>query len=1453
MSEASRTDASDLARQALVQIRDLRARLAEAEAARSEPIAIVGTGMRLPGGIRNLDSLSIALAGGLDAITDIPADRWDSTALFDPNPDAPGRMITRRGAFIDEIDRFDAEFFGISPHEAARMDPQQRMLLEVGWEAIEDAAIATAALDGRSVGVFLGISNGDYGRAMLAHPEQLDIYASTGNAYSVAAGRLAYFLGLKGPSIAIDTACSSSLVALHLACQSLRQRECELALAGGVNLILTPEMNIIFSHGRMMAADGRCKTFDASADGYVRGEGCGLLVLRRLSDAVASRARILGIVRGSAVNQDGRSGGLTAPSGPAQVAVINAALRSGGVAAKDVSYVEAHGTGTPLGDPIEIGAIAQTLCADRAEPLLVGSIKTNVGHLEAAAGVAGVFKVLAAMGARRIPPNLHFYEGNPHIDWSQPIVVPTVPTVWEPASGRRLAGVSSFGFAGCNAHVVIEEPPLAGEPVTALARSADLICLSARDPSALGDLAENMLDRLSAASAIDLANISFTAHVGRSAFGYRLAVRGAGAPDIHDKVKSFLDGRSKEGVVTGRAGANQPKVAFLFPGQGAQHAGMGRELYETCAVFRETLDECGRILSPLMGLDFVSAALSVGTDIDDVRVAQPATFAIQWALAKMWRAWGIEPALVVGHSLGEYSAACVAGIIPVEQALTLVAERSRLTAALALPGAMGAIFAPPDEVAPSIAASSGLVSIAAYNGPDHVVISGERKAVTGILADFEARGRRVRPLRVDHAAHSAQIEPVLPRYRTRLESMTFASGVIPFVSSVTGSIAAGGSIDAQYWCDHMRQPVRFAEGARIAAAQGITHWIEIGPHPVLLPMVQNCVGGDETKLLPSMRRDRSAWSVVSDSVAQLYVDGSEISWETFHEGQDGQRVPLPTYPFRRRRHWADALSRPASRTDFADEWRELCTAMDRQAGQGPLDLNLASYPAKWDLLARLTRAHAVRTLRECGIFASTHESRTVDEVLAVGGISPIYGRLVARWLRALVHDGVLVRRGDVFMATAPLPEPDLAALWQEASMLFADNRPLLNYVAQCGDLLGRVLRGKESPLETLFPQGSVEIAQALYEQSATMRYVNALAATAMQTVSRTAPAGTLRVMEVGAGTGSTTTSLLDVLGPAAHYAFTDISTAFLDRARERFGGRRRMAFALFDLDKEPATQGCEPASVDVIVAANALHASTDLRTALRHLHGLLAPGGCLVLIESTIHFEWFDMSTGLIGGWQNFADDLRVDHPLLGVAAWQSALAAAGFAQSRAWPQAGTPAEVLGQHVIVARVAGERAAGRTAHDDIQPMALPSFAPAETSSDMLDRLQETYPAERRELLREFVRNSVMRVLGSPSDAPPDRHARLMDLGLDSLMAVQLRGLLARGMGAGINLPASIVFDHPTIESIVEFLLAHVVAAETIPSAAPPQEEAVSVLTPRSKRPVPTDAEIEAILMERLPHG
>ena len=654
-------------KRSLLALKQMQAKLEALERARHEPIAIIGMGCRFPGA-DSPEAFWQLLHQGVDAIAPVPPDRWDADAYYDPNPDSPGKICTRDGGFVPHLQEFDAQFFRISPREACSLDPQQRLLLEVSWEAVENAGLAAQTLAGSQTGVFIGICGTDYWQRLLQRQAtEIDAYLTTGNTHSVASGRLSYLFGLNGPSLSIDTACSSSLVAVHLACQSLRQQECHLALAGGVNRILTPEVSINFSKARMLSPDGCCKSFDGGANGFVRAEGCGVVVLKRLSDAVAAGDRILALIRGSAVNQDGRRSGLTAPNGPSQQAVIRQALENSRLEAAQVSFVETHGTGTSLGDPIEVGALSAVF-KFRDQPLLIGSVKTNIGHTEAAAGIASLIKVVLALNHQEIPPNLHFEKPNPQINWNVPIKVPTVPVPWHNAE-PRIAGVSAFGFSGTNAHLVIESAPeIHSESFTE--RPVHLLTLSARSEQALGELVQRYEKFLRDNSHVSLADLCFTVNTGRSHFNHRLAIVASSIAELREKLARLTAGEAV-GVFQGRVQNTSSQAAFLFAGEESPIA-IGKELYDTQPAFRATMDRCAAILEPHLDLPLLEILYADREKIiNQTGYTQPALFTVQYALAQLWMSWGVTPSVVMGHGIGELVAACVAGVLSLEDALKL--------------------------------------------------------------------------------------------------------------------------------------------------------------------------------------------------------------------------------------------------------------------------------------------------------------------------------------------------------------------------------------------------------------------------------------------------------------------------------------------------------------------------------------------------------------------------------------------------------------------------------------------------------------------------------------------------------------------------------------------------------------------------------------------------------------
>ena len=893
---------------------ELQARLEALEGQKSAPIAITGMACRFPGGADSPQAFWSLLSQGVDAIIETPVFKWENAAYFDPDPDAPGKVSTRWGGFLEGLDLFDPEFFGISPREANSLDPQQRLLLEVTWEALENAGRTAKEVMGSLTGVFVGISGSDFYQLMVeAGQAGIDAYLASGSAHSIASGRLSYFLGTQGPSISIDTACSSSLVAIHLAIQSLRNGDCDLALAGGVNVILTPEATISLSRSKMMAPDGRCKTFNARADGFVRGEGCGMLVLKPLSKALSDHDRVLAVIRGSAVNQDGRSNGLTAPNGPSQEAVLRSALANAGVESGEVSYIETHGTGTALGDPIEVQALGSVYCQDRTAALMLGSVKTNLGHLESAAGVAGVIKTVLALQHQEIPPHLNLQQRSPYIPWDEfpSIQIPTEPTTWNSAGDKLLAGVSSFGFSGTNVHVILEEAPT-GDPVqSGVERPLHLFTLSARNPAALQELAGRYEQQLINTDQ-NTADICFTANAGRYHFAHRLAMVVESARAIQENLASFISGQAPASVLTGQmTSTRQPRVAFLFTGQGAQFAGMGRKLYETQPMFGKALDKCERLLRPFLErplLEVLFAQTSASELIHTTAYTQPALFALEYALAELWQSWGIKPMAVLGHSVGEYVAACVAGVFSLEEGLKLIAERGRLMGALPPGGKMAAIFAPQDQVQAALSPYQDRVSVAAYNGIQHIVISGEGQAVTLVVEAMSKLGIQARYLNVSHAFHSPLMDSILDEFEMSARGVAFSEPRIDFLSNVTGTFSTSGQVARPaYWREHIRKPVRFIDSIAALYEKGYRHFIEIGPNPVLLGMARRSLSEDAGTWLPSLRQGRSDWLQLLESLATLYVGGVDVDWGGFDRDYAAQgqrrRISLPTYPFQRERYW----------------------------------------------------------------------------------------------------------------------------------------------------------------------------------------------------------------------------------------------------------------------------------------------------------------------------------------------------------------------------------------------------------------------------------------------------------------------------------------------------------------------------------------------------------------------
>jgi acyl transferase domain-containing protein/acyl carrier protein len=1509
-----------------------------------EPIAITGMSCRFPGG-SDIDAYWRLLESGGDAITEVPADRFDLQSYYDPDPDAPGKIYVRKGGFIANAFDFDPGFFGISPREALSMDPQQRLLLELAWEALEDAGEATEALAGSSAGVFVGHSTNDYVRRSFGR--EIDAYSGTGSATSIASGRISYVLGLTGPNLSADTACSSSLVALHLACQSLRGRECHLALAAGVNLILAPEPTIYFCKMRALAPDGRCKTFDALANGYARGEGCGALVLKRLSDALAAGDRIHAVIRGTATNHDGRSTGLTVPNRFAQEALLRAALDAAGVSPEEIDYIETHGTGTPLGDPIEIQAIA-TVHARRQRPLVIGSVKTNIGHLEAAAGIAGVIKTVLSMQRERIPPHLNFYQPNPHIPWqSAPLVVPTELLPWPAHPAKpRLAGISSFGFSGTNAHVIIEQapPPPLRRPQPD--RPLHLLCLSAKDEGALQDAALAATKRLAApASDQPFADICYSSNSGRSHFAARLSVVAADAVEARTALQQHLNGAPDSAVHRSQAAVSGgPKIAFLFTGQGSQYVQMGVELYETIPLFREVINQCNRIignaLTPSL-LDTLYPSNGGVSPIDETAFAQPALFALEYALASVWRSWGVEPVFCLGHSIGELVAACVAGVFSLDDGLRLAEVRGRLMQSLPRDGMMASVRADADTVREILNGVGAEISIAAINGPTSTVISGRSADLELGLEAIAKSGKQYQSLAVSHAFHSALMDPVLDRLEEVARGVRYSPPTLGLVSTLTGRVATDAEFqDPGYWRRQARESVRFADAVRVLDERGYNLYLEIGPHPVLTGLARSCVADGNQVWSASLRRGTGSWRQMLQAVGEVYASGVAVDWRSFDKGYQRCRVKWPTYPFQRSRYVIEGadpvgvsvapsptpratVQRGAADLVYELQWdkKPCATAADPPSGRWLLFADCDGLAARVsrDLEARGSRCVLVAPGTEMTSSADGHwtiRPGVKDDyeklLAAVEAVEPCVGIVHAWscdvrepcWIDRERNAGVSHGTGSVLYlvqviaARHPHNPPPLwlvtrgvhrildqdtvdgltqAPVWGLARSIAIEHPPLkctrvdlestvdsADWISPATQTVLSVLGARDNEDQVCFRSGQryvarlrrtmVANASLAIRDSGTYLITGGLGGLGLVIAGWLAGRGARHLVLVGrnepAASAQETIAQLRGRGVTVHVLQADVA----DRSQVR---------AVFRQIAETM-----PALKGVVHAAGVLDDGAVLRQEWSHFEQVMRPK-----LEGTwnLHQESLDLSLeffvlfssiGSVMGAPRQANYCAANTFLDAMAHYRRARGLAALAVNWGpWSDVGMASrqhaavlrtwETLGIELLphteslealeklLAGAAAQRAVIKADWSKLialfpqglEPPVLRELVKGERGSRpasqawsvVLQRLPSASAADASRTVQRFVAGLVAEVLGRSDADAIDPDKGFFDLGMDSMMTVDLMARLRANLGDAHLLPASFAFDHPTVAHVARYLMSAV-----SPTTAP------SVTTKRGRR-------------------
>lgn len=1279
-------------------------------------IAIIGISGRFPGA-KNVDEFWQNLQNGVESISfftneELLAYGLDAATLNNPK-------FVKARAVLEDVELFDASFFGLNPREAEITDPQHRLFLECAYIALEDAGYNSENYQG-SIGVYAGASLSRY---LLNIYLNEDIIGSIDNHQLAIAGdkdylttRVSYKLNLEGPSFTVQTACSTSLVAVHLATQSLLNGECDLALAGGVSINSSRKTGYLYKEGGIGSPDGHCRAFDAQAQGTVGGEGVGIVVLKRLEDALADGDTIHAVIKGSAINNDGSfKVSYTAPRIDGQAKVIRTVQVIAEVEPETITYIEAHGTGTSLGDPIEIAALTQAFRASTEKKgfCAIGSVKTNIGHLDAAAGVTGLIKTVLALKHKQIPPSLHFQEPSPQIDFANsPFFVNTKLTEWTTNGIPRRAGVSSFGIGGTNAHVILEEAPLEeqrGRGAEGQGRKYHLLVLSAKTESALETATTNLANHLKQHPHLNLADVAYTLGIGRRAFEHHRMVV---CQDTNDALKVLSSLDSQRVFTQYQQPANCP-VVFMFSGQGTQYVNMGRELYESEPTFTLAVDRSCEYLKPHLGLDLrhilypnEAETAKVTEQLKQTSIAQPALFVIEYALAQLWMAWGVHPEAMIGHSIGEYVAATLAGVFSLEDALMLVAIRGRLMQQLPS-GEMLSVQLPEQEIQPLL---NSELSLAASNGPSYCVVSGATEAIAQLQQQLEAKGVGCRKLHTSHAFHSQMMEPILQPFTEQLQKLQLHPATIPFVSNVSGTwITVAEATDPKYWVKHLRQTVRFSEGITELIKTQERIFLEVGPGRTLSTFVKQH-HQDQLAILTSIRHPQEQQSDVTfllNSLGRLWLSGVKVDWSSFYAHEQRYHIPLPTYPFERQRYWIEPQKQ--SRQTRVDLGKSLVEACKIQARASIATLDEQTYLLNKQCLDRLCAAYINLTFQRLGAFSKNHERYSLEELCEQFKIIPRYQQLLCRFLDVLVEQGYLQQEKDLFTNFVPCSIDSINTLVEEVQLRYIDTPHELNIVQECGENLLDVLIGEKEPLELYFAvkDNKSKIANSELPLNT---HLKGIMRTSMEQVVKSLPLDVnLRILEIGGGGGIATTELLPVLpSERTNYTFTDVGSLFLNQAKQQFSAYPFVEYRFLDIEKPPTAQGFNSHSFDVVVAVNVLHVTRNMAKTLEHVRSLLAPGGFLLLWEITQPQLDFDLTDGLL--MNPLEDEGRSrGNPFLSQDQWQEALRSQGFVEVAAVSET----EAFGEQILVAQIAASVDSAPTAFTFTKQK-----APSEQHQDLL---------------------------------------------------------------------------------------------------------------------------------------